>query len=358
MRVSMKLGSNPNLAPLACDSFPLGEVEDYCLNLNVSCDPITDLAVEKRYDGSELLDLSWSGLHPDVKYLLAYRPSSGGAWTEMQVNTNVVTLGPLLTCESYEFQVRPLCLTDTGSVGNVATVRTLGCGFCQDEPYCVSRGDGREDWIESVRIGSFSQLSGSDGGYGDFTGMGPQLSRGASVAVELTPANLSTAYHWRIWADLDQDGLLDDSTELLLSSTQAVSGIYQANLNLPLVALDGTTRLRVSLRKAGEPTVCGDLDQGEVEDYCLRIQAPVGVEDAWTQQIQLYPNPTEGLFSVSSPFKILSLQLWDMQGRQLQAFPEIRETSAEMNLQALPSGLYFLEIITRKGTVVKQVVRE
>ncbi|MEM7655764.1 MAG: GEVED domain-containing protein [Bacteroidota bacterium] len=358
LRIGMKLTSVAGDFPAACDSFPYGEIEDYCLKLNVPCEPINDLTVQKRYDGSELLDLNWSDLHPDVTYLLAYRPI-GGTWTEMQLDTNSAILGPLMTCEAYEFRVQPICLSDTGNIGSVPVVRTLGCGFCQDEPYCDSKGDATNDWIESVEIAGFQNQSSSDQGYGDYTGAGPVWAKGSTASIELTPGgnDPTQSYLWEIWADLDQDGAFA-AAEVIYQSSQAIAGAIQADVTLPISATNGTTRLRIQMKQSGNSGGCETISSGEVEDYCLNIQPPVSVEDAWEQFIQVYPNPARDQVSIEADNPLKEVVLWDLQGLMVQRVQEIGTESVELSLEQMAAGMYQLEIITLKGRAVRKLLVE
>jgi hypothetical protein len=138
--------------------------------------------------------------------------------------------------------------------------------------YCTSRGSNSSyEWISQVGLGSFSNSSGT-AGYTDFTGLTINATKGVSYPVSLIPGFSSSTYteYWRIWADLNQDGDFADSGELLFSGIG--SSTVTGNFTVPTAALNGATRLRVSMKWNAAPTSCETFSYGEVEDYTLNVQ--------------------------------------------------------------------------------------
>ncbi len=148
--------------------------------------------------------------------------------------------------------------------------------------YCGSEGLSTEDeWIDLVNIGDFNNASGNEGGYGDFTGQTIELSQGQTYALNLTPGYTDTEYkeYWKIYADLNQDGLLDGEGELLFDAGAEQIGPISGSLTIPATAIPGTTRLRVVMKftdaadgDGAIPGACGTFGYGEVEDYTLKVE--------------------------------------------------------------------------------------
>ncbi len=68
-------------------------------------------------------------------------------------------------------------------------------------------------------------------------------------------------------------------------------------------------------------------------------------------KIQLYPNPAETVFYVSSSLPITQLTLYDVSGKQ------IAKTDAEqMNVNHLAAGVYFVRISTETNHTIKRLV--
>ena len=85
----------------------------------------------------------------------------------------------------------------------------------------------------------------------------------------LTAGPVGSTYQkfWRIWADLNQDGDFVDPDEKLFEGS--TNDVIIGNITVPMTAIDGQTRLRVSLSTFGYPPPCGNIGFGEVEDYTL-----------------------------------------------------------------------------------------
>ena len=137
--------------------------------------------------------------------------------------------------------------------------------------YCVAAGLSTNfEWIQGVTLAGFSNNTGANGGYADFTSEGPiELVRGTN-SISLQPGFGYGSYreYWSVLIDLDQDGEFS-ADELLYSgnSTYTLSGSFQ----VPDTAVSGETRMRVAMRYGGAPPVCGNFSYGEVEDYQVLI---------------------------------------------------------------------------------------
>lgn len=75
------------------------------------------------------------------------------------------------------------------------------------------------------------------------------------------------------------------------------------------------------------------------------------------ESILVYPNPTKGNVNINCNTNIKSVQLFDVQGRLLQA-EMVNENQTAIDMSAQSNGVYFLKIISDKGIGVKKIVRE
>ncbi|PLW97854.1 MAG: hypothetical protein C0591_05715, partial [Marinilabiliales bacterium] len=142
--------------------------------------------------------------------------------------------------------------------------------------YCSSSGASTAtEWINSVSLGSFSNSSGSDGGYGDFTGNPVSLESGKSYSFSGIPgfSGRSNQEYWRVWIDFNMDGDFTDSGEQVFAADRQKGGVA-GSISIP-AGLDGETRMRVSMEAKGVPTSCENFSAGEVEDYTILFGAPV-----------------------------------------------------------------------------------
>ncbi|WP_340113598.1 PKD domain-containing protein [Maribellus mangrovi] len=138
--------------------------------------------------------------------------------------------------------------------------------------YCIPSPVASEEWITKISIGNTIKTSGSNGGYADFTNTTFTLESGSNYAIELAPgfSSRDKFEYWTVWIDYDQNMDFTDDEKVFTASKSksAVSGSITIPDNLDL-----TTRMRVAMGKS-DPTACGYIDLGEVEDYTVQIMAP------------------------------------------------------------------------------------
>ncbi len=142
--------------------------------------------------------------------------------------------------------------------------------------YCTSSGSNSSlEWIETFAIGSNTNNSGSNGGYGDFTGNSISVESGNSYSITMTPgfSNRARKEYWRIWIDYNMDGDFTDAGEQVFSADRQKVTV-NGNINIP-AGLTGETRMRVSMKYNATPTSCENFSYGEVEDYTLLFGTPV-----------------------------------------------------------------------------------
>jgi hypothetical protein len=148
--------------------------------------------------------------------------------------------------------------------------------------YHPSEGQDSSDvWIERVTIGTLETTSGNDGGYGDFTASPISMARGSSITVELVPGFKPAARYsirrlapqiWRVWVDWNGDGDFADADEEALAGGPSQLSLG-ATITVPQTALLGSTRIRVSMKYAGDGAPLADetFAHGEVEDYTATV---------------------------------------------------------------------------------------
>ncbi|TQV84386.1 collagenase [Aliikangiella coralliicola] len=172
-----------------------------------------------------------------------------------------------------------LTVTDNdGATGTTTTTATITNGGTPD--YCAATGGGSYEWIANVMVGNLNNSSGA-AEYSDFTGQTANLIVGNNSAT-LTPGFQSSAYteYWSVWIDFNQDGDFSGAGEQLING-QSSNAAINATLNIPASASGVTTRMRIAMKyNAAANSSCGDIGDGEVEDYTVSIaggsnQAPI-----------------------------------------------------------------------------------
>ena len=208
---------------------------------------------------------------------LYWREVGAANWISETAVVSPFTFTGLNGCSEYEFYMETACSIDTiSNPTTIQTFNTLGCGACIDNAYCSNAAsDGVDEWIESFTIGSYTNASGNDGGYGDYTGNPIQLAVNSTYNIDIEIAWGGTLYdeQSRIWIDLDQNGEFDASELVFDQGTADQTVNVTGQVTIPALTPLGSTRMRVQMAyvggNTGLPEVCDSYQWGEVEDYCV-----------------------------------------------------------------------------------------
>ena len=74
--------------------------------------------------------------------------------------------------------------------------------------------------------------------------------------------------------------------------------------------------------------------------------------------VSVYPNPTNGRVTIEAD-ALLRVEIYDNVSRRVATVTagEGNGHSVQYNLEALPSGAYFLRIVTTNGTAIKKLIK-
>ncbi|MFA0964216.1 trypsin-like serine protease [Roseivirga sp. BDSF3-8] len=161
-----------------------------------------------------------------------------------------------------------------GMYARASSFETWVDGIVNNTGYCYVQGNTTSDeWVQSVSIGSFTNNSGDNLGYGDFTGQQADLEIGTSYSLTLEPGYSGRSYneYWRIWIDLNNDQDFDDAGELVFDAGSAAKGITTGSLTVPAGTTPVLTRMRVAMKYNAAPGPCEVFQYGEVEDYTVNL---------------------------------------------------------------------------------------
>jgi Secretion system C-terminal sorting domain len=90
-----------------------------------------------------------------------------------------------------------------------------------------------------------------------------------------------------------------------------------------------------------------------VTTYAL-LNAPGFTKDT---SVKLYPNPAKNVVTISAESAILNIQLFDVQGRLLEAI-SVNDITTTLDIASRANGIYFIKIATDKGMKVEKLVKE
>ena len=265
MRVSMKYNGEQT----ACETFDYGEVEDYNVNITSGSTDTeaptapTNLASSNVTESS--VDLTWdaSSDNVGVDHYTVFKDGNSVGTTS---NTSYSVTG-LNAATTYTFTVKAEdAASNVSDPSNAIDVTTES----SSASYCSSKGeDASYEWIDAVQIGAFTNNSGGDGGYADYTGQTVEIAAGATHDITLTPGFSDNSYqeYWKIWIDFNGDKEFT-SDELVYDAGSTSSSEVTGTIDIPSDA-SGSTRMRVTMKYDGEPTACESFSYGEVEDYTV-----------------------------------------------------------------------------------------
>ncbi|MFP9099921.1 T9SS type A sorting domain-containing protein [Flavobacterium sp. RHBU_24] len=96
------------------------------------------------------------------------------------------------------------------------------------------------------------------------------------------------------------------------------------------------------------------IETNEATTTYALLNAPGFTKDA---SVKIYPNPAKNIVSISSESAIQSVQLFDVQGRLLEA-SSVNNVAASLDIASRANGIYFIKITTENGMKVEKLVKE
>lgn len=227
---------------------------------------------------SDKISLSWNPLFAAKMFEINFRIVETGESQLFTTPTNSIELMDLTACTKYEFQIRTICENMTTDFSPLQTISTAGCGSCTDAEYCAITGKFDDEWIASVTLNTLTNKSGSESGYGDYTGFSTDLTtlETYDLTVNIGYMGFPFAENVQVWIDYNQDGAFDEETENVIDLEEDITNELVLPITIPDEAKAGLTRMRVAIKwregsDKSKPESCGTYDFGEVEDYCVNI---------------------------------------------------------------------------------------
>ena len=300
--------------------------------------------------------VSWAAVTGATGYNLQYKVSTAGSFTTISnISGTSYNLTGLTAATTYQFQVQAICSGGNSAYSSVSTFTTSSGAIT----YCASTGNTTYEYINKVVLGSISNTSGNNGGYGDYTALSTSLNAGSTYTITLTPGFRSTKYaeYWTVYIDYNQDGTLNGSGETVLKVASKRTGSASGSFKVPTTAKSGSTRLRIQMNYGGYSTnPCATLTYGEVEDYTVNISggaSPLYVagdtpglqNEIISNTLSVIPNPLSGRGNATAVYSLAKtgntmLKVVDLEGRSLY--------SVDLGLQSAGQHNYLLSNVTNR----------
>lgn len=210
--------------------------------------------------------LTWVNNATNATNVVIERAGSDDVYAEIVTLASTATTYTntgLTAGSTYKYKVRAKAGTVYSAYTTEAAVTIPNAAFCS-----AQAANGYE-YIKTVAVGTFTNTTGKDAtGYADHTSKVITLTPNTSMNVSLTPGFSSTAYteYWGVWIDYNKNNQFEASEKVInaLSAKTTVTGSFTP------VSFTGTTRMRVVMKYNSNPTTaCGNIGDGEVEDYTV-----------------------------------------------------------------------------------------
>lgn len=318
----------------------------------------------------ESVTLIWESVTAANSYTLRYRVIQEEEWIELADLTSLqTTIGDLELCALYEAQIMSHCNNEEQSeFSPTIQFRASGCETCLDLFYCQAYGNSTWEWIDELQLNTLHNISGNDGGYGNYTHLTTQLERGETYELAMV-AGLDLApmgYGLWVWIDFNQNGIFE-TLERFYTPAAIMTEEGSIDITIPSNALLGATRMRVMMI-LGTPTSWGELqnpcmigfDWGEIEDYCVEIlESPTSIRENPGAEVMLFPNPANESFRVVLPSEYISdigtLHLINSLGQSAASLPA-NNSEIFWNIGNLAPGHYQLILQDNQSIVFRKPV--
>jgi len=245
-----------------------------------ACAAVTPTGVNVSGVGSDSAIIGYDAVS-GATYDVRYRVNGSTSWATVASSTTSASLSGLSATTSYEAQVRSKCPDGTVSSYSASvnfTTTDVQLNYCNSASTNVN-----DEYISRVQLGTINNPSGAQF-YSDFTNLNTALNKNDTATITITPTWTGTVYNegYAVWIDYNQDGDFTDAGEQVFTQAATNATPVSGNFVVSNAAVDGPTRMRVSMMYNAVPTACQAFTYGEVEDYTVTISGAVADTQAPT----------------------------------------------------------------------------
>jgi serine protease len=309
-------------------------------------------AAESISVAAETAQISWEPILAATSYYIVATPETGESITFENISQTTYTLNNLLPCMRYSIEVLTNCEDNAGETVPFE-IHTGGCDNCDDLTYCDASANSNSEHIAQVAVGDLNHTSESDGGYILVEDATTTLHEGSVYTITCVPGYSGASYNenFKAWIDYNSDEDFNDAGELIFDAPAPATSGVSGEFTIPETITPGIVRLRVAMAYTPstsnvEPSECGEWTFGEVEDYCVMLDGPVGVNEVNQRSFSIFPNPVHDQITVvmhqDLKGKNAEYRLIKMDGRIIQTGTIFDNQT--LDCSQLSSGLYLLEL--------------
>ena len=267
MRISMQRNNSAE----SCETFALGEIEDYSIIITEAGETVTSLTVDCPATILLTTETGESGLIVDWELPTITTDCPNGIAEIIQ--TSGLPNGSFFSIGSHLINY---IISD--NCGNSTTCE-LEIKINESGMYCEAIGN--QPWLEYIKNVNLNTIDNTSfkEQYEDFTNVSTVLETGQEYEIKLTPG--FSFFQWeevfQVWIDLDGNGSFAEDGELVFtdiypaqaqgSAPQPISGTF----TIPNTIRPISTRMRVVMQRENPADACATFEFGEVEDYTIEI---------------------------------------------------------------------------------------
>jgi serine protease len=296
-------------------------------------------------------------------------PSNGNCISTQIITDTAIIFNGLSICKNYNLNINATC--GAQKLGpSVFSAKTGGCGPCSEKEYCFSRSNNSNlEWIDSIAIGTANLKTGKNGGYFRLDSVLTTLKSGLKYKFTVKPGYASSIAEEavRIWIDFNGNGNFNDAGDKIFETLKLTSAKTDSFI-MPQIILNQVVRMRVSMKFVGAttnptaPSPCDTLEDGEVEDYCVKLEGVSSLSSLPQTDFSVYPNPFSNTLTIqklNQETQFRNVQILSLDGRILlnQTLQNVENEYVITPKEPLSMGIYFLKIETDKGVLVKKIVK-
>ncbi len=228
------------------------------------------------------------------EYMIHYRPANSADWESYFNSSNSFEFIFIDDCVDYEFVVYGVC---DGIMSDEPTEAYYNPN-CVDA--CIDASTPGDAYIESFNLNGIFNISNNNNGYEDFLNLNAYFEAGTSYSVALNPGGTTEGQYWKIWIDSNQDNEFTEEDALIFEGYN--DNIYNSLIST-ITAPDlynTTTKLRVAMQAEsfGYFGPCGEIQNGEVEDYSVVFGSGKTGPKLLKEDLLLYPNPANNFIYI------------------------------------------------------------
>lgn len=304
---------------------------------------------------------AYTGTGATNNYTLKYRKVGIPSWTTINVSNNTYIITGLLELTKYEMQIANVCSGGAGNYTPPYYFTTPTVIYCQ-----MHSTNFASEYISKVTAtpnGKPEMINVSTGAaYSDFTGDSTKFieliqgSTGNQITIDKTQGADSGV---AVWIDFDRNGTFDLNERILADGPNSNS-TANATFSVPSDAFISMTSskyvvMRVAMAKGAIPVNCTSFDDGEVEDYTVRISKLPIVNSVNQTDILIYPNPVKSILNVKNISEKANYKIYSAAGRLVSSGLIVNN---KIDVSALISGVYVIDIDDKKGNAQRKFIKE